>query len=84
MQTVYLSEAHFTERSIDPVPPEIARNEGLLELPTCPLCLEKLDSSATGLSSAANILDEAYIAEPSQKKKTKWPFLLEECRVCRI
>jgi hypothetical protein len=44
-------------------------DESLLPLPSCPLCLEKLDSSATGLSQAGVILHEAFIAEPDALKR---------------
>lgn len=83
MQTVFIGDVIFTERSIEPVPSDIAKNEALMELPTCPLCLEKLDSSATGLSSASTILHEAFLAEPSLKR-SKWPHLLDECKVCKV
>jgi BRCA1-associated protein len=54
-----------------------------MELPTCPLCLEKLDSSATGLSSAATVLHEAFITEP-RHQNLKWAYLVDECKVCKI
>ena len=66
MQTVYVSELIITSGPVDP--PELARDESVLALPTCPLCQEKLDSSATGLSAAATILHEAFISGPNKNK----------------
>ena len=66
MQSVYVSEVILTPKPINPVPPDIANDETVMALPLCPLCLEKLDSSATGLSSASTILHEAFIVEPGK------------------
>ena len=68
MQSVYLSELVLTTRALDPSPQDIVRDTSLLALPSCPLCLEKLDGSATGLSSASNILNEAFISDPNQTR----------------
>ena len=64
MQTVYLSDLILTPNSVDPPPQNIAMDETLLALPSCPLCLEKLDSSASGLSQAGLILHEAFMPTP--------------------
>ena len=68
MHTIYISEVNLTQKSLSPDPKEIAENEFLMALPLCPLCLEKLDCSATGLSSASTILHEAFIEEPGKEK----------------
>ena len=67
MQTVYLSDMLMTTQDFDK--DFLISDESLLPLPSCPLCLEKLDSSATGLNQAGAILHEAFIAEPNAKKR---------------
>jgi hypothetical protein len=84
MQTVYLSDMIMTKADLKDPKIDLISDKSLLPLPSCPLCLEKLDSSATGLSQAGVILHEAFIADPNSKRRPKWPHLLEECRVCQI
>jgi hypothetical protein len=68
MQSVYLSEVILTQKSLSPVPKDFVEDDSVMQLPLCPLCLEKLDCSASGLSSASTILHEAFIAEPGKDR----------------
>jgi uncharacterized protein YlaN (UPF0358 family) len=56
MQSIFLSDVYYTTSKINQIIPE-----SLLALPTCPLCLEKLDCSVTGLSQTSTILHESII-----------------------
>jgi hypothetical protein len=54
MYTVFLSELIIKKKDI-----EIIKDDWLVSLPSCPLCLEKLDISVSGL--LATVLYEAFI-----------------------
>lgn len=69
MHSVYVNEVILTQKSLSPVPKEIAEDEYVMQLPLCPLCIEKLDCSASGLSSASTILHEAFISEPGKDRQ---------------
>lgn len=53
MYTVFISELVITEKDIEPI-----TDDWLIPLPSCPLCLEKLDISVSGLF--ATVLYEAF------------------------
>ncbi len=54
MYTVFLSELKVLKKEID-----FVVDDGSISLPSCPLCLEKLDNSVSGL--LATVLYEAFI-----------------------
>lgn len=66
---VFLSELVFTHQ----------RNEetGLVELPSCPVCLERLDVSCSGI---VGVLRTSQADLPAER----WSETLEHCKVCRM
>ena len=52
-------------------------------LPSCPLCLEKLDSAVSGLQQTPSLIGlKASKAETNGDNKC-WPGVAEECTVCQ-
>ena len=52
-------------------------------LPSCPLCLEKLDAAITGLQPAPSQLVKSE-TETTETQSQVWPGVIEECRVCKF
>ena len=93
MHTVFLSEpALFRQETcdIDPDQEEITLlakfseqhgNVNFDRLPTCPLCIEKLDPTVTGLQQAPCQI--SYSNTGVEGEPARWPGQIEWCEPCR-
>jgi hypothetical protein len=83
-KVIYVKSSEIrSDEDLDPLISPIL-GEWLNELPTCPLCLERLPVSASGLTapfSKETILFEKALGK---SKTIKWERVFETCMVCLL